>query len=418
MMQWDVIVVGGGAAGLIAAGTAAEAGAKVILIEKNNMLGKKLLITGKGRCNITNAGEIEELIEAFGINGNFLYSAFYSFSNQDTLRFFHKLGVDTITERGKRVFPKSEEARDVVKALESFVRRNNVHILYNSPVAKIIMDQNQVKGVSLTSGQQVLGNNVILAVGGASYPGTGSTGDGYKISKDLGHKIKPIKPALVPLVAKEEWVKELQGLALKNVELTIYHNNTKMSSLFGEMLFTHFGISGPVVLTLSKEVAQLLEKTKAPVTMAIDLKPALSEEKLDLRVQRDFEKYNKKILGNSLNELLPKALIPVILKVANLSPEKFVHQISRLERKSLVDVLKDLRLTVTKTRPLEEAIVTAGGVSLKEINPGTMESKKISGLFFAGEILDLDGITGGFNLQAAFSTGFVAGANAVKKGGT
>ncbi|MBS4025279.1 MAG: NAD(P)/FAD-dependent oxidoreductase [Clostridia bacterium] len=413
MKQFDVIVVGGGAAGLVAAGKAAEAGAKVILLEKNSLLGKKLLITGKGRCNITNAGEIDELIEAFGSKGSFLYSAFYTFSNLDTINFFKRLGLRTMTERGNRVFPESEQAKDVADALKDYVQRNKATISLESPVEEILINpQHQVIGVRLTSGQQVMGKKIIMAMGGASYPGTGSTGDGYKILSNLGHKIIPIKPALVPLETEEKWVGDLQGLGLKNVELSVVEKGKKTVQLFGEMLFTHFGISGPIVLTISKDIARILEKTGKPVSVSIDLKPALSDEKLDLRIQRDFTKYAKKIIANSLGDLLPRTLIPIILMAAKLDGEKFVHQISREERKLLVAALKNLSLTVTKTRPLKEAIVTAGGVDLKEINPGTMESKKIQGLFVVGELLDIDGITGGFNLQAAFSTGFIAGMNA------
>jgi predicted Rossmann fold flavoprotein len=416
MRQFDVIVVGGGASGMMAAGKAAASGAKVILLEKNNQLGKKLLLTGKGRCNITNAGAIEELIDAFGPNGSFLYSAFYSFSNLDTIKFFHNLGLNTRTERGKRVFPESEQAKDVVDALKEYVERHKVAIGLESPAEEILIGPgHQVMGVKLTSGQQVLAKKVIMAVGGASYPLTGSTGDGYRILGKLGLKITPVKPALVPLETEEKWAKELQGLGLKNVELSVLEHGKKTIRLFGEMLFTHFGISGPVVLTMSKEIARIIEKTGRPVTVSIDLKPALAEEKLDLRLQRDFTKYARKILANSLADLLPKSLIPVVLTEADLNGEKYVHQISREERKQLVATLKNLALTVTKTRPLKEAIVTAGGVDLKEINPGTMAAKKIQGLFIAGELLDLDGITGGFNLQAAFSTGFVAGMSAAKE---
>jgi predicted Rossmann fold flavoprotein len=413
MKQFDVIVVGGGAAGLVAAGKAAKVGAKVILLEKNSLLGKKLLITGKGRCNLTNAGEIDELIDAFGSNGSFLYSAFYTFSNLDTINFFKRLGLRTVAERGKRVFPESEQAKDVVDALQEYVQHNKVTISLESSVEEILINsQHQVIGVRLITGQQVMGKRIIMAVGGASYPGTGSTGDGYRILGNLGHNIIPIKPALVPLETEEKWVGDLQGLGLKNVELSVIEKGKKTVQLFGEMLFTHFGISGPVVLTISKDIARILEQTGRPVAVSIDLKPALTDEKLDLRIQRDFTKYARKIIANSLGDLLPKTLIPIILMAANLDGEKFVHQISREERKLLVATLKNLNLTVTKTRPLKEAIVTAGGVDLKEINPGTMESKKIQGLFIVGELLDLDGITGGFNLQAAFSTGFVAGMNA------
>ncbi|MDW7675933.1 MAG: NAD(P)/FAD-dependent oxidoreductase, partial [Bacillota bacterium] len=346
---------------------------------------------------------------AFGNNGSFLYSAFYTFSNFDAISFFNELGLETKVERGNRVFPKSDEANEVVTALVKFVKAKKVKIRLEARVKQVLVENKSAAGVQLFSGEKIYSNHVILAVGGASYPGTGSTGDGYDMAKTLGHEIIPIKPALIPLVTKEDWVKELQGLALKNVELEIIGQKTK---LFGEMLFTHFGISGPIVLTLSNQVQELLERNKQPIAMAIDLKPALTEEKLDLRLQRDFEKYQRKQLGNSLGELLPKALIPVILKLAKLEESKFVHQVTKEERRSLVTTLKSLPLTITSTRPLSEAIVTAGGVSVKEINPRTMESKLIKGLYLAGELIDIDGITGGFNLQAAFSTGFIAGMTA------
>lgn len=411
---WDVIVIGGGAAGLIASGKAAENGAQVILVEKNSILGKKVLITGKGRCNITNAGELEDLIGAFGKNGNFLYSAFSVFSNHDTVNFFKKMGIATKIERGKRVFPESDQANDVVTALVNYAKKNRVKFALKAPVDQILIDDKKVKGIQLADGTIIYGNQVVLATGGSSYPATGSTGDGYQMAKSLGHKITPIKPALVPLVLAENWAKELQGLTLKNVELSIMIGTKKKTTHFGEMLFTHFGISGPIVLTMSKEIQDQLNKTKKSVLLNLDLKPALSEEKLDMRIQRDFEKNKRKQLLNSLNELLPNAMIPIMLEVAEIDSRKFVHQITKQERKQLVKSLKNLPMTVLKTRPLSEAIVTAGGVHIREVNPQTMESKLISGLYIVGECLDLDGITGGFNLQAAFSTGIVAGISASK----
>ncbi len=407
--HWDVVVVGGGAAGLIAAGRAAEIGASVLLVEKNNMLGKKILISGKGRCNVTNAGELEELIAAFGRNGKFLHSAFSVFSNKDCINFFQSLGIPLKTERGKRVFPESDASGDIIDALVKYVKKHQVVIKMQAALKSIICLENRAIGIQLASGDIVKAKKVILATGGSSYPGTGSTGEGYSIARKLGHTITAIKPSLVPLVTSDEWVPQLQGLALKNVQLSIVGSKKKEHTIFGEMLFTHFGVSGPIVLTLSKQVQEMLNKNGQPVSLAIDLKPALSDEKLDQRIQRDFEKYQRKQITNGLTDLLPNALIPVILELAEIDVAKFVHQITREERLRILDKLKNLIITVTKTRPLTEAIVTAGGISLKEVDPRTMESKLIKGLFFAGEILDVDGITGGFNLQAAFSTGYLAG---------
>lgn len=404
-----IIVVGGGASGIMASIKAREMGADVTLLEKNKILGKKILITGKGRCNITNAGSIDDIIKNVPGNGLFLYSSLNRFSNQDLVDFLHQLGVATKIERGARVFPVSDRSSDVVDALNRYLLQLGVKIKYETKVDMINISKGEVKGV--TAGKRLFpADGVILTTGGASYPGTGSTGDGYKMAAKVGHKIVTLKPSLVPLETAESWVKELQGLSLKNVKTTAMAGDKIISSDFGEMLFTHFGISGPIILSLSKPIAESLEAhPEISVRISIDLKPALSFEQLDLRIQRDFQKYARKQLANAFGELLPKSLIPVFLKNLPIFPGKFVHQITKEERGQIVELLKNFMLTITKTRPLSEAIVTAGGVSLKEINPKTLASKIIQGLFFAGEVLDIDGLTGGYNLQAAFSTGYVAG---------
>lgn len=403
----NVIVVGGGPAGIMAAGIAAHRGYTVVLLEKNDRLGKKLLISGKGRCNITNDTDIEGLIENTPGNGNFLYSAFYTFSNQDLINFINELGLETKVERGGRVFPVSDSAKDVAAALIRFLNKNNVKIMTGSPVRDIITENDTVSGVELSDGTVMKADSVILAVGGMSYPGTGSTGDGYEMAKKLGHNVTPLKPSLVPLVTKEEWVKDLQGLSLKNISVSFKNGRGKeIYSDFGEMIFTHFGVSGPVILSASRH---LLSYDFKDITLSVDLKPALSEEKLDERVQRDFEKYSRKQFKNSLDELLPQKLIPVVIELSAIDPYKPVHQITKEERKRLVVLLKHLEVTIIAARPIKEAIVTAGGIKTNEINPSTMESRKISGLYFAGEIIDVDAYTGGFNLTIAFSTGYLAG---------
>ncbi len=407
MVQNKVIVIGGGPAGIMAAGIAAQRGNEVVLLEKNERLGKKLLISGKGRCNITNATDIEGLIENTPGNGNFLYSAFYSFSNQDLIDFINDLGVKTKVERGERVFPVSDSAKDVMHALQTFINKNNVKVMTESAVKKILTQDGKVIGVERINGSIMEANSVILAVGGMSYPGTGSTGDGYEMARRLGHTITPLKPSLVPLVTKESWIKELQGLSLKNVAVTFKNKNGKeIYNDFGEMIFTHFGVSGPVILSASRH---LLSYDFKDIKLLIDLKPALSEEKLDERIQRDFEKYTRKQFKNSLDDLLPQKLISVIVYLSGINPEKAVNQITKEERKRLVVLLKGLEATIIAARPIKEAIVTAGGIKTNEINPSTMESKKVKGLFFAGEVIDVDAYTGGFNLTIAFSTGYLAG---------
>ncbi|MCX8132149.1 MAG: NAD(P)/FAD-dependent oxidoreductase [Clostridia bacterium] len=406
-MTKRVVVIGGGAAGLMAAGKAGERGLEVILLEKNDMLGKKIFISGKGRCNITNNTDIEGIIANTPGNGSFLYSTLYTFSNEELIAFFAANGLETKVERGGRVFPVSDKSQDVIDALKKYIKSNGVNIRLKAAVQAIETNGGTVTGVKLKTGEVIKCDSVILATGGVSYPGTGSTGEGHEMAKRLGHTIVDLKPSLVPLVAEESWVKELQGLSLKNIRITMQNNKgKKVYSDFGEMLFTHFGVSGPVILSGSRHI---LDYGYKDIKLVIDLKPALDEEKLDDRVQRDFEKNSRKQFKNSLDDLLPQKLIPIIIALSGISPEKFVNQITREERKSLVKLLKGLTVTIAGSRPINEAIVTAGGVSTDEINPSTMESKLIKGLHFAGEIIDVDAYTGGFNLTIAFSTGYLAG---------
>lgn len=402
-----MIVIGAGAAGLMAAAKAAEKGKNVLLLEKNDRVGKKLLISGKGRCNITNSTDIEGLISNIPGNGNFLYSAFYTFSNEDMIALLNSEGLETKVERGGRVFPVSDSAKDVVKVLQRYAQKKGAKIRLNSHVSEIIKEDGAVTGVRLKDGSILETSSVIIATGGLSYPGTGSTGDGYAMAKKLGHNIVPLKPSLVPLIVKEKWVAQLQGLSLKNVEITIADKKGKrIYNDFGEMLFTHFGVSGPLILSASRHI---LSYDYRNVRLSIDLKPALDEETLDARIQRDFEKFTRKQFKNSLDELLPQKLIPVIIMLSEIPEDKPVNQITKAERRALVKLLKNLSMEIDGSRPISEAIVTAGGVSTDEINPSTMESKLIKGLYFAGEVIDLDGYTGGFNLTIAFSTGYLAG---------
>lgn len=405
MSRTIVAVIGGGAAGLMASLQAALYGADVYLFEKNPNLGRKILISGKGRCNFTNEKMMENFLECFPGNGKFLFSSLSAFSNTDLVTFFEKIGVKSKVERGGRIFPKSDKSSDIVQALQKAVLEAGVHICYKTCVKDLIIKNNQIKGIIINDKKEFYCDSVIIATGGMSYPATGSTGDGYKFAKKAGHSIVELKPSLVPLITKEKWVKDLQGLSLKNVSATVYVSGKKVASEFGEMLFTHFGISGPIILTLSRYVVDNLENT--PI-VSIDLKPALSEEELDERLLRDFERYKNKLFKNSLNDLLPKKLIPVFINYSEIDPEKPVNQLTQGERVKIRQRLKNFAVTVAGCRE-KEAIVTRGGVCVKEINPKTMESKLIKGLFFAGEVIDVDGVTGGYNLQAAFSTGFVAG---------
>ena len=402
-----IIVIGGGAAGIMAAIRAAENGAQVILFERNNRLGRKLSITGKGRCNLTNAADTQEIIKNIPGNGKFLNSVLNSFTSNDTINFFENLGLKTKLERGNRIFPASDSAAEVIEVLTRALENLNVEVRLNSRVENIISDGEKILGVEV-KGKFFDCDAVILATGGASYPATGSTGDGFNFAKNLGHTVTEILPALVPLETEEEFVQDLQGLSLKNVRVTLKADEKIVAEIFGEMLFTHFGISGPIILTLSRQVAKLLAE-KNFVEVLINLKPALTPEQLDARILRDFEKFKGKIIKNALIELLPQKLIPVILDLAYIDENKKVDEITKVERQKLIEILRGLPLTISATRPISEAIVTAGGVSIKEINPKTMESKIVKNLFIVGEVLDIDGNTGGFNLQAAWAMGNAAG---------
>lgn len=407
-MSDKIVVIGGGPAGMMAAMKAAENGAEVTLLEKMSRLGRKMLITGKGRCNITNASEIPEIIKNIPGNGKFLHSCIKAYDNEDVQLFFNDNGVPTKVERGMRVFPVSDKAADPVDALILKLQELGVRIITDTRVTAIKAEDNKITGVKAADGTIYPAGAVILATGGASYPGTGSNGDGYKLSEVLGHTIIKPLPALVPLETEEEWVKEAQGLSLRNVEVTLWADGEKAGQQFGEMLFTHFGVTGPIILTLSRQVAKLLDEGNF-VELSINLKPALTPEQLDARILRDFEKYQRKELKNAMHDLLPGKLIAPVLDSAYLEPDRMVNTITKEERKRLAKILQNLMLTVTKTRPIAEAIVTAGGVCVKEINPKTMESKIVKGLYFAGEVADVDAYTGGYNLQAAFSMGAAAG---------
>lgn len=407
-----VIVVGAGAAGLMAAGKAAENGHQVHLYEKNDRLGKKILITGKGRCNVTNYSDIDNFLNNIPGNPYFLYSAFYGLDSYGTIDFFNKLGLETKVERGNRVFPVSDKAADVVSALERYIRKNKVKLHLNSPVKGIEVKDGQAVGIK-TAGGVVEADAVIVCTGGLSYPGTGSTGDGYKFAKDCGHKVTKLYPSLVPLRTKENWCSEVMGLSLKNIAISIKNGKGKeLYKDFGEMLFTHFGVSGPVILSASRH---LLGKFDEGLKLYIDLKPVLDEKTLDSRILRDFEKYINKDFSNALGDLLPQKLIPVVIRLSGIDNGKKVHDITKEERKRLVSVIKGLELTITGTTGYNEAVITSGGIDVDEINPSTMESKLIKNLYFAGEVLDCDAYTGGYNLQIAFSTGFAAGNNVLSE---
>lgn len=403
-----IVVVGAGPAGMMAAIKAAENGARVTLLEKMKRPGKKMLITGKGRCNITNSAEIPELIKSIPGNGKFLNSCIRAFDNEDVQYFFNGLEVPTKIERGGRVFPVSDKAADVVDAMVVRLHELGVKLYTDVRVSEILTENSRAVGVKTADNQVFEAEAVILATGGASYPGTGSTGDGYRMADKIGHRVITPLPALVPLELEEDWVTDLQGLSLKNVRVTLLADEEKVADMFGEMLFTHFGVSGPIILSLSRQAAQLLAQGSF-VELMIDLKPALSVEQLEARVLRDFEKYQRKEMKNALKDLLPGRLIAPVLDGAYIEPDRMVNSITREERHRLVEVLKGLLVTVTKTRPIAEAIVTAGGVDVKEVNPRTMESKLIKKLYFAGEVVDVDAYTGGYNLQAAFSMGAAAG---------
>ena len=413
-----VVIIGGGPAGMMAAIKSAENGNEVILLEKNKSLGKKLLITGKGRCNITSSLPMEDFIKNTPGNGMFLYSAFNRFTNQDIIDFLKKQGLDVKEERGNRIFPVTDKSQDVLNCFEKKLKNlKNVKIMYETPVEEILVnEENKVTGVKCKNKTIIKANKVILATGGKSYPLTGSTGDGYEMARKLGHTITEIKPSLVPLETYEQDLHQsLQGLSLRNVKIKLIDisKNKQIYEDFGEMLFTHFGVSGPVILSGSahlvryKNIDELLKNKKIKLT--IDLKPALTEEKLNDRILRDFEEFKNKEFKNSLDKLLPQKLIPVIIERSDINPEKQVNSITKQERMQIVKLLKEFEVTLKNFRRIEDGIITSGGVSIKEVNPKTMESKLVSGLYFAGEILDVDSYTGGFNLQIAYSTGFVAG---------
>lgn len=404
-MSEIVAVIGGGPAGIIAASVCAEKGKKVYLIEKNKYNGKKLLITGKGRCNITNSASMDEFIENTAVNPYFLYSAFYSFTNEDVISLLKSNGLEVKEERGGRIFPVSDRAADVRDTLDKIAKKSGVVFLREN-----VTNVNKINTkfeISCKSGKKIISDSVIVATGGMSYPQTGSTGDGYKIASEFGHSIVKPQPSLVPLVTNESYVKELMGLSLRNVSLKLMRNSKEIYSDFGEMLFTHFGISGPIVLSASSHI-----RDDAKYTISVDLKSALDFKTLDNRILRDFEKEKNKDFINSLDALLPKKLIPVIVSLSGIDERCKVNSITKEQRANLVNLIKNFTLTVKQKRPIDEAIITSGGVETKEIDPSTMQSKIVSGLFFAGEVIDVDAYTGGFNLQIAFSTGYLAGMNA------
>ena len=407
----NVIVVGGGAAGMMAAIFAARNGQNVTLLEKNEKLGKKIFITGKGRCNITNASEIEDLFSAVISNPKFLYSGFYSFTNDQVIHFFEELGVATKIERGNRVFPVSDHSSDVIAALAREMQHLKVKVQLHCEVKELLINnEREIKGVRLANGKKMTADAVVVATGGISYPSTGSTGDGYRFARNCGHKVTELFPSLVPMEVKEWYAKELQGLSLKNIEIHITDGKKKLYDEFGEMLFTHYGVTGPVILSASSIVGKTLEKKE--LVLHIDLKPALTEEQLDKRLLREFEANHNKQFKNAIDSLLPAKLRPVIIELSGIEEEKKVHEITKEERLNLLRLIKDFHMTLTGLRGYNEAIITKGGISVKEIDPGTMESKLIKNLYFAGEVLDLDAVTGGSNLQIAWSTGYIAGISA------
>lgn len=412
-----VIVVGGGAAGAMAAIAAARSGSRTTLFEKNEKIGKKLFITGKGRCNVTNACETEELFGNVVSNGKFLYSAFYSFDNNSTMDFFEQTGCMLKTERGDRVFPKSDHSSDVIAALNRELSESGVAVFLHMPVKEILLEETpdgkRVRGVHLADGREEPADSVVVATGGISYESTGSTGDGYRFAERAGHKLAEAKPALVPFHIQEPFCRDMMGLSLKNVSVSLSCDGKELYQGFGEMLFTHFGVSGPLILTASSYYAKRAYGKRA--VLRLDLKPALTEEQLDKRILRDFEENRNRLFKNALGGLLPAKMIPVMVALSGIDPEKKVNEVTREERKGLVSLIKGLPMTVTGCRNFSEAIITQGGVSVKEVNPSTMESKIVKGLYFAGEVLDLDALTGGFNLQIAWSTGHLAGCSAAQE---
>ena len=414
-----IIVIGGGPAGMFAAIAAAEAGSQVTLLEKNEKLGKKLYITGKGRCNITNAGDMDNLFANIMTNAKFLYSAFYSYDNQRVIDFFERNGLRTKIERGNRVFPVSDHSSDVIATLQKVLKEKKVKIMLHTQVQRLLeepsvddMSQNVVTGVKLEDGTTMQADAVIVATGGFSYQTTGSTGDGYRFAKEMGHTVTDIHPSLVPFLAKEGYVQQMQGLALKNVEVRILNGKKLLYQEFGEMLFTHFGVSGPLLLSASAAIKPSL--TAGELSMFIDLKPALSEEQLDHRLLREFDETKNKQFKNSIGGLFPAKMIPVMLELSGIDPEKKVNEITKEERRYFIGLIKAFPVTLCGLRDFNEAIITKGGVKVKEVNPSTMESKLVPHLYFCGEVLDLDAMTGGYNLQIAWSTGYLAGVSAAQ----
>ena len=407
-MHYNTIIVGAGASGLFASIIAARNGKTVLLLEHSNKVGKKLLITGKGRCNVTNNSDNNEILKNIPVNSRFMFSALNNFSSYNTMNFFEELGVKLKTERGNRVFPESDSAAEIVNALENEAKKLKVHINC-CEVNELIIEDNTIKGVKTNNGN-FLSDSVIIATGGKSYPGTGSTGDGYKLAKQAGHTITKINPSLVPIVTKEKYCSEMMGLSLKNVTLTLKDKNEKkpIYSELGEMLFIHFGVSGPLVLSASSHIRKMEEDR---YKFEIDLKPGLSEQQLDLRLQRDFQSFPNKDFSNILGKLLPSKMIPVIVGLSDIKPDTKVNQITKQQRSDFGKLVKCFPITIKSFRPVEEAIITSGGVDVKEISPKTMESKIVSGLYFIGEVLDVDAYTGGFNLQIAFSTAYAAATN-------
>ncbi|OPJ57388.1 NAD(P)/FAD-dependent oxidoreductase [Clostridium oryzae] len=398
-----VIVIGGGPAGMMAAIEASKK-CKVILLEGNEKLGKKLYITGKGRCNVTNAKDISEFFDYIPGNPHFLYSSLYGFTNTDTMDFFTRQGIKLKVERGDRVFPESDKSSDIINGLIKALHSNGVDIRLKSKVEKLIKKENVVTAAILENGDTVQGDCFVISTGGKSYPLTGSTGAGFLFAKSLGHTVTPLKPSLVPIEIEEKWISQLQGLSLKNVKVDVLKDSKSIFSDFGEMLFTHFGVSGPLILTASRVVV-----AGSKLKLSIDLKPSLTNEELDKRIQRDFLEFKNKDLKNSLNLLLPQKIIPIVIMLSDIPDTKKINSITREERKRLVDIIKSLTLSIKGLRPIDEAIVTAGGINTLEIDPSTMKSKICSNVYFAGEVIDIDAFTGGYNVQIALSTGFLAG---------
>ena len=408
--DFDAIVIGSGPAGMMAAGRSGERRKKTLLIEKNDILGKKLLISGKGRCNITNAGDVNEYLDNFGKSGQFLRNAFSRIFNTELMDFFEKRGVTLKIEKGKRVFPESGRSKDILNALKKYLQCGSVKVLLNSEVEDIVINSNALKKITLSKGSEYISESVAICTGGLSYPQTGSTGFGFKMAKRIGHNVIPAKPALVPITTDSDLPRMWQGLSLRNIEATVVSNGKRRATRFGDAIFTHFGLSGPIILDLSAEIFDLL-RLKKEVFLSLNLKPALDKGTLDNRLLREFSGNPKKMLKNILNNLLPGKMIDGFIKNCRIPPNKKANQMTKEERKCLIDKLTDLRFRVKEVRPLEEAIVTRGGIDTKEIDPKTMESRLVKGLFFAGEVIDIDAKTGGYNMQAAFSTGCLCGDN-------